>query len=432
MKAKAIFRFQNSVGTICIVFFLLLLISCFGAAVTSTYAQGSSGSVIVANFNAPVDPGSAAFMARVVGTAKNQGASAIVIELNTPGGLLSDMLSIISSITEANQSGIPTYTFIVPNGLGASAGSYIAMATNRIFMGPGSEIGPSTPIVVGGSDLEQNHTQAAMLTLMTSLAEKWGRNSTAAYNMVQGDQAFSADEAFASHVADGLAASIDAMIDQLGLSGNQRIIMNESLYEQFISTLSNPVLDGILILLGVLAIVLDVFHPTIILTVVGAFAIITGLIGAEVVDASLLGFFIIAIAAVLMIFELKLGHGFAIIAGAVVGAFGIYYLYQGLGYSPSPLTSATDVGLLLIVVVGVFAGLYLRWVIGPIRRRSKLTGSEAIIGQIGVAITDLRPNGEVRVEGVIWRAESISGEILTGQQVRVKSMKGLMVIVEKP
>lgn len=432
MKTKAIFRLQDSAVTICIVLFLLLLINCFGAAVTSTYAQGSSGSVIVANFDAPVDPGSAAFMARVVGDAKNQGAYAIVMELNTPGGLLSDMLSIISSITEANQSGIPTYTFIVPNGLGASAGSYIAMATNRIFMGPGSEIGPSTPIVVGGSDLEQNHTQAAMLTLMTSLAEKWGRNSTAVYNMVQGDQAFSADEAFASHVADGLAVSIDAMIDQLGLSGRQRIIINESLYEQFISTLSNPVLDGILILLGVLAIVLDVFHPTIILTVVGAFAIITGLIGAEVVDASLLGFLIIAIAAVLMIFELKLGHGLAIIGGAVIGAFGIYYLYQGLGYSPSPLTLTTDVGLLLIVVVGVFAGLYLRWVIGPIRRRSKLTGSEAIIGQVGVAITDLRPSGEVRVEGVIWRAESISGEILRGQQVRVKSMKGLMVIVEKP
>jgi membrane-bound serine protease (ClpP class) len=432
MKTKAIFRLQDSAVTICIVLFLLLLINCFGAAVTSTYAQGSSGSVIVANFDAPVDPGSAAFMARVVGNAKNQGAYAIVMELNTPGGLLSDMLSIISSITEANQSGIPTYTFIVPNGLGASAGSYIAMATNRIFMGPGSEIGPSTPIVVGGSDLEQNHTQAAMLTLMTSLAEKWGRNSTAVYNMVQGDQAFSADEAFASHVADGLAGSIDAMIDQLGLSGRQRIIINESLYEQFISTLSNPVLDGILILLGVLAIVLDVFHPTIILTVVGAFAIITGLIGAEVVDASLLGFLIIAIAAVLMIFELKLGHGLAIIAGAVIGAFGIYYLYQGLGYSPSPLTLTTDVGLLLIVVVGVFAGLYLRWVIGPIRRRSKLTGSEAIIGKVGVAITDLRPSGEVRVEGVIWRAESISGEILRGQQVRVKSMKGLMVIVEKP
>ena len=95
------------------------------------------------------------------------------------------MISIISSIPSANQSGIPTYTFVVPNGLVASAGSYIAMATNRIYMATGSVIRPSTPIVVGGTYLEQNHTQAAMLNLLVSLAQKWGRNATAAYFMVQ-------------------------------------------------------------------------------------------------------------------------------------------------------------------------------------------------------------------------------------------------------
>ena len=85
----------------------------------------------------------------------------------------------------------------MPNGLGASAGSYIAMATNRILMAPGSIIGPSTPYVIGGTALEQNHTQAAMLSLLTSLAENWGRNTTAVYDMVQSNQAFSAKEAVA-------------------------------------------------------------------------------------------------------------------------------------------------------------------------------------------------------------------------------------------
>ena len=137
-------------------------------------SDSASGIVVIADFSVPVDPGSSAFMSRVVSTAQSQHAAAIVIEMNTPGGLLSDMVSIVGSITTANQSGIPTYTFIVPNGLGASAGSYIAMATNKILMAPGSEIGPSTPIVVGGSALEQNHTQAAMLDYMTSLAERVG------------------------------------------------------------------------------------------------------------------------------------------------------------------------------------------------------------------------------------------------------------------
>jgi membrane-bound serine protease (ClpP class) len=418
----------------CILLILLipfLLAGYLGTLLMRVSAENATGSVIIANFNVPVDPGSSTFMSRVVNHAISENASAIVIEMNTPGGLLSDMISIISSITEANQSGIPTYTYVVSNGLAASAGSYIAMATNKIFMGSGSAIGPSTPIVVGGTPLEQNHTQAAMLKLLVSLAEKWGRNSTAAYNMVQGDQAFSANEALKYQLIDGLANSLSNAIDELGLSGRQQVILNEDLYEQFISALSNPIIDGILMLLGVLAIVLDVYHPTIILTILGAIAIVAGLVGASVLNASWLGFLIIAIAAFLIILELKLGHGFAMMAGVVLGALGILYLTHGMTYSPSPITSVTELELLLVAVAGIVAGLYVRWVIGPLRRRSKLTGPEALIGQIGQAVTDLKPDGEVRVGGIVWRAESISGEILKGESVKVKSMKGLVVVVEK-
>jgi membrane-bound serine protease (ClpP class) len=419
----------------CLLFILLvpfLLAGYLGTLVMRVSAENSSGPVIIANFNVAVDPGSSTFMSRVVNYAKSEYASAIVIEMNTPGGLLDDMLSIISSIHEASQSGIPTYTYVVPNGLAASAGSYIAMATNKIYMGPGSEIGPSTPIVVGGTSLEQNHTQAAMLSYMDGLAKEWGRNSTAADIMVQADQAFSASEAFSCGLIDGLANSLSAAINTLGLSGKQQVTLSEDLYEQFVSALSNPILDGILILLGVVVIVLDVFHPTIILTILGAIAIVAGVIGAVDINASLLGYLIIAIAAFLIILELKLGHGFAVMAGVVLGAFGIFYLAQGMTYfSPSPITSITDLELFLVAIAGIVAGLYIRWVIGPIRRRSKLTGPEALIGQIGQAVTDLKPDGEVRVGGVVWRAESISGEILKGESVKVKSIKGLVVVVEK-
>jgi membrane-bound serine protease (ClpP class) len=408
-----------------------LVVACLGMLIMYVSAENVSGSVIIADFNVPVDHGSSTFMSRVVNYALGENASAIVVEMNTPGGLLSDMISIISSITEANQSGIPTYTYVTSNGLAASAGSYIAMATNEILMGPGSAIGPSTPIVVGGTPLEQNHTQAAMLQLMVSLAEKWGRNSTAAHDMVQNDEAFSANMALKYHISNGISNSLDEAINELGLSGKQQVILNENLYEQFISALSNPIIDGILMLLGILAIVLDVYHPTIILTILGAIAIVAGLIGASAIDASWLGYIIIAIAAFLIILELKLGHGFAMMAGVVLGALGILYLAQGLTYSPSPITSVTELELFLVAVAGIVAGLYVRWVLGPIRRRSKLTGPEALVGQIGQAVTDLKPEGEVRVGGIIWRAESISGEIPKGQSVKVKSFKGLVILVEK-
>jgi membrane-bound serine protease (ClpP class) len=350
--------------------------------------------------------------------------------MNTPGGEVSDMISIVNSITDANASGIPTYTFIVPNGLGASAGSYISMATNKILMGPGSEIGPSTPIVVGGTALEQNHTQAALLSYLTALANDWGRNTTAVYYMVQSDEAFSANQAVAYHVADDTANSLSDALSQLGLSGNPQSTLSENFYEQLLSALSNATLDGILILIGIVAIVLDFLHPTIILTVLGVIAIVAGLVGAEAVGASWLGIILIIVAAALIILELKLGHGFAIMAGVILGAVGIYFLSFGLQYSPSPINDLVELELGLLVVFGVVIGLYIRWIVRPLRRHKKLTGAEAIIGKTGVAITDLNPKGEVRVEGVMWRAESLSGDIAKGERVTVKALKGLVVTVE--
>jgi membrane-bound serine protease (ClpP class) len=396
-------------------------------------ANGAAGSVVIVNFNVPVDPGSSSFVDSAVSYAITNRASAIVIEMNTPGGLLSDMISIISSITRANQSGrIPTYTYVVPNGAAASAGSYIAMATNKIFMGPGSVIGPSTPEVVGGTAEEQNHVENYTLGIMESYAGEWGRNVTAASAMVLTNQAFTANQSFNYHLVNGLANSLQDMINRVGLSGVQQTTLSESLYNQFLSAISDSTLDGILILLGIVLIVLDFFHPTIILTVAGVIALVMGLIGAEVIGASFLGYLILAIAAVLIILEVKLGHGFAMMIGVALGAVGIFYLAQGLYYvSPSPITDVTELELSIVVVLGIVAGLYLRWVIGPIRQRSKLTGPEALVGKIGTAVTDLKPEGEVRAGGVVWRARSISGDIKKGESVRVKSMENLMLTVEK-
>ena len=426
------FRVSLIVGLLGLALLLLLAVSFLGCSLAESVQPTTSGStVVIANFNVPVDPGSSAFMSRVVTTAQNDHAAAIVIEMNTPGGSVSDMLNIISAITTANQTGIPTYTFIVPNGAGASAGSYIAMASNKILMAPGSAIGPSTPIVVGGTALEQNHTQAYFLSYMQSLAQNWGRNTTAVYYMVQSDEAFSANDAVANHVADGTANSLSDALNQLGLSGNPQVTLGENIYEQLLSALSNATLDGILFLIGVIAIVIDIFHPTIILTILGIIAIVAGLVGAEIIGASLLGIVILIIAAALIIAELKLGHGFALVTGVILGAIGIYYLSFGLQYSPSPITGLVEVELALLVVFGVIMGLYIRWIIKPLRRRTKLTGADAMIGKKGVALTDLKPKGEVRVVGEIWHAESLSGDIAQGEQVTVKALKGLVVIVEK-
>jgi len=368
---------------------------------------------------------------RAVNQAISENASALIIKMNTPGGLLNDMTSIVTAIADANEKGIPTYTYIPPNSLGASAGSYIALASNKILMGEGSVIGPSTPIVVNGTPLEENHTSATMLKLLVGLAEKWGHNTTAASKMVENDQAYSTNEAVKFHIVDGVANSLPEALTKLGLTNNPQETIDENLYEQFIGALSNPILDGVLMIVGVIAIVLDIQHGSILLTIIGAVSIISGLIGAEVINASILGFVIIAISAVLIFLELKLAHGFALMAGVILGAFGILYLANGLSYSPSPITQTTNIEILAIIMMGVLIGLYFRWVIGPIRQKPKLTGPEAMMNQTGVAVTDLSPTGEVRVYGIVWRAESNTGQIIKGQNIKVKGLDRLVLIVEK-
>jgi membrane-bound serine protease (ClpP class) len=392
-------------------------------------AQTLEGPVIIAEFDVPVDAGSSLFMENVVQQAIDQKASAIVINMNTPGGLLSDMTNIISSISDANQSGIPTYTYVSPNGLAASAGSYIAMACNKIIMGPGCAIGPSTPIVVGGTPLEQNHTQNAMLSLLVGLAEKWGRNTTAAALMVETNLAFSTGQALKYHVIDGTASSLSEALSDLGLTGEQ-VTISESWYQQFLSAISNPTLDGILMLVGVMAIYLDLQHGTILMTVIGLIAIAMGLAGAEIISASLLGFVLIGIAGFLIVLELKIGHGLAILTGTLVGVAGIYYLANGLSYSPSPFTLIIKLSLVGVVGLGVVLALYFRLYITPIRHRKSLTGPEAFIDKVGVAVSDIKPDGEAKVKGEIWKARSRSGDIIKGQNVKVVSAEGITLIVE--
>ena len=408
----------------------LALVSFLVAAAFAPRASGAgSGPAVVVNFDVPVDPGSSDLMSNALTMARAENASAIVIEMNTPGGLISDMTDIVTTIEQANSSGIPTYTYVPPNALAASAGSYIAMASNKILMGAGSEIGPSTPIVEGGTPLEQNHTEGAMLSLMVSLAQRWGRNTTAASAMVSADVAFTAADAYRFHLVSGNASSLQGALSQLGLAPGYTLVQEGS-YDQFLSTLSDPNVSGILIFLGSLALVLDLYHPTFVLSIAGAMALVAGLVGVEVVGASALGLLVVLVGVALMFLELRLGHGFAMIGGAIVGGAGIFLLFQGVQFSTS-LSDLTQVEAVGVGAAGVLGGLYVRWVLAPLRRRRNLTGSESLPGKMGVALTPLSPDGDVRIEGIIWRARSVSGDVKAGDRVRVKSVEQLVLVVER-
>ena len=392
------------------------------------HAQGQP-KLIVVNFDYSVNAGSSSMMNNVVQQAQGYHSKYVLIVMNSPGGYLSDMMTILDDISVLNQSGIAVYTYVPPNALAASAASYIAMASNQIIMGPGSEIGPSTPIVVGGSELEQNHTEDAMLSLMQGEARAWGRNMTAVYNMVINDKAYSYSQALNSHIAEKTASTLAQAQQELNLSGVPSITISENYYDQFLGVLSNTTLDGLFILLGMILIALDFIHPTIIMSIIGIFTLVLGLVGAEIIGASFIGIALLLISAALLIIEIKSGHGLAFFAAIIIGALGVYMLAQGIAFSPSPYGTDTYAEFGTVIAAGGLMALYIRHIIGSIRKKDYV-GAGALIGKEAKVITELNPDGEVSLEGVKWKAVCSNGTVKNNSKVKVIGVRGLTLYVE--
>lgn len=424
-------------GVILIFTVIVLLAILIIPAHLAEQPQVSSKNIMIINLYEEIDPGSAAMITNALSPSNTANTAAVVISMNTPGGILNNMIQMVDAINATEQRGIPVYTYIVPDGMGASAGSYVAMATDKIYMGPGSFIGPSTPIVVGGTSIEQNHTEAAMFSLMQAMAYSHNRNATAAGIMVTYNYAYNYSSAISVGLVDGFASNQTSFLSIMGLSSYSVTVVNPSFYDNFLSFLSNTYVDGILILIGVIAILLDLYHGTAILSIVGVAMIALGLIGAEVVGASLVGLIFLLLGSILIILEFKTGHGIALMAGVIVGILGIFLLASPYlaanqyGYSPSPVNDASIIAALIIVFLAFVLAIYLRRLV--LSLKSKVyAGSEALVGADGIAKDDIKPTGTVSVDGQMWRAESADGEeIPKGTEVTIVRREGLKVIVER-
>ena len=386
---------------------LAVLLSPTPASAASARVLAAPASAIVVNFNVPVDAGSADYVQHAAQLAIDDRADLILV-MNTPGGLLANMIQIVGSIQTVQDAGLAVYTYVPPVALAASAGSYIALATNATYMGSGSIIGPSTPYIVGGDPSEVQHVQNAMIAYISSLAQKNGYNVTAAANMAQNNAAYPASEAAAIGLVSGMAETFESFLAQVGLTGVPLTTFNEPLYDQFLSFLSDPTVDGLFILIGIIALVLDLFHRTLFLSVVAVIFIALGFLGAQVIGASIVGILMLIIAAALVILEVKAGHGLFAVTGIGLGVAGTYLLAYNVRYSPSPY------GVEQYVILGgtgaalVVAFLYLTRIRRALMAQPKLIDPGRIINMTGRATTDLVPgkDGVANVGAEDWTAQS--------------------------
>jgi len=382
---------------------LLLLSVSAGVHATGAHSSAATG-VLVINFDIGVDQGASSYVSSAASIAISNSYD-IAIVMNTPGGELEDMLSIVNSIANVESHGLSVYTFVPYEGLAASAGSYIALSTDGIYMANGSFIGPSTPYVVGGTQSEQQHVQNAMIAYMRSLASIHGYNVTAAVNMAANNTAYPASTAIAIGLVTGSAQTFHQFIQKAGLSGLPLHYYSEPMYDQFLSFLSNSTVDGIFLIAGFVAIAIDFLHRTILLTVAGVVLVALGLLGAEAIGAPAVALFIIVVAAILIFLEVKAGHGIFVTAGVLLGLFGTFLLAgNSAGYSPSPygIYNYMEMGLIGGVLVVCF--LYLAKLREAMMNKPKLIDPTRVVGMNGRAVTDIAPGkaGVCNVNSEDW------------------------------
>jgi membrane-bound serine protease (ClpP class) len=412
--------------------------------VATAAAQADRPQVLAVEFANDVNPVSADFVIEQIERAENEGYSAVVILLDTPGGLAESMRDIVE---KELSSTVPVIVYVSPNGArAASAGVWIGQAADALAMAPQTNIGSSTPIAVSGEnipkDLRKKVVNDAAASLR-ALAEEHGRNGDWAEEAVREASNLTARQALEMGVIDLIAADLPSLLDEIDGTttvprgfvldtANAEVTTAEmSLWDRVLDTIIDPNIVVLLMSLGVLAITIELFNPGLIFPAAfGTISLILGLFGLHVLPFSWAGILLILAAFGFFIAEAFVAsHGTLAVAGAVSFVFGALMLFDPAGelYQVS-----LPVALAIAGVFAAFVGFAIAKVIAARRARPR-TGGEELLGQVGIVREALAPEGLVFIHGELWRARTFDGESLApGTSVRVQQLvDGLVVEVSR-
>lgn len=401
--------------------------------------------VISARLDGAINPAAAEFIDKAIKTAEERQAQCVIIQLNTPGGLLKSTRVIVSRILEAN---VPVVVYVSPSGSqSASAGVFITLAAHVAVMATGTNIGAAHPVSLQGEQdsvmMEKATNDAA--AFIRTIAEKRKRNLAWAEEAVRKSISITENEALEKKVIDFVAKNMDDLLNQL--DGRSIELLNRTVTirtagatveqlemgwsERILDILSDPNIAYILFMLGVYGLLFELYNPGSILPgVVGVISLILAFYSLHTLPINYAGLALIIFAIILFIAEIKVtSYGMLTVGGVIsllLGSMMLIRSESGLEFieiSWSIIIATTAVTLVFFLFV---LGLGLK-----AQRRKPTTGIEGIIGEIGEALTVLNPTGQVRVHGEIWNAESVSGKISKGERVRVTGVENLKLKVEK-
>ncbi|MGH3083445.1 MAG: NfeD family protein [Gaiellaceae bacterium] len=420
----------------------LLVAFAVAAVVPSAYAA-TPPRVLAVEFDNDVNPVTADYVIDQIERANDQHYDAVVILLDTPGGLSDSM----KDIYEAElASDIPVIVYVYPEGArAASAGVWIGQAGDILAMAPQTNIGSSTPISVGGEDIQEDLRRKVVndaAASLRALAREHGRNVKWADAAVRRASNLNAREALAQNVIDVIAPDLPALLNKidgretkpkgfvLHTAGAQVENVEMSLWKRILDTLIDPNLIVILLSVGVLGITIELWNPGLILPgTVGAISLVIALFGLQVLPISWAGILLMLLAAGFFVAEtFVVSHGALTLAGAVAFVIGSLMLFDPAGdaYQVS-LPVALGVAATMALLAG-FAAVK----IVQVRQAPVVTGDSELIGQVGIVRQALDPEGFVFVHGELWRAKTNGEPVPPGEEVRVEGLDDGLTLTVSP
>ena len=412
-------------------------------AVLASASSARAGRVLVLELDTVVHPLTREIVIEGLQRAEEAGDAAVVLRINTPGGLLEATNEIVQAILA---SPVPVITYVAPSGgHAASAGFIILVSADVAAMAPGTNTGAAQPVLAMGGEIKgtmkqkiENDTAASL----RAVTDKRGRNSELAVEAVLESKSFTEEDALESNLIEVIATDIDDLLSKLDgrsvvrFDGTEQILQvagaetygyDPNLRQKVLLPLINPSLALLVLVVGLAGVYIEFTNPGLIVPgVLGGIALIVGLMALSLLPINLAGVVLILLAVAFFIIEAMTPvNGILATGGVIAMVLGIVILVDTdvpelqIGWVPA------------IAITLPFAAISVFLLQLAIRsfRFKVATGTEAMVGEIGEARTALDPEGTVFVHGELWNARSASA-VSPGQRVRVLSVDGMKLEVE--
>ncbi len=395
-------------------------------------------------YSGVINPVASEYVDKGLEKARALGAQALVLQLDTPGGLDKSMRLIIKSMLA---SPIPVVVYVAPAGSrAASAGVFITIAAHVAAMAPGTNIGAAHPVALGGGKMDKTMIEKVendAAAYIRSLAERWGRNADWAEEAVRKSVSIQASEAVEKGVVDLLAPSLEELLAKidgralqaggrtvtLATAGAPVVTVSMTLKQRILSFLSHPNVAYLLMLLGFYGIFFELSSPGALFPgIIGGIAIILAAYALQLLPVNWAGLALMALALVLFLLEIKVpSHGALTIGGVVALTLGSLMLFD----SPDPLLRVSLKVIIPAVVVTSGFFIFLVGKTAQAHRARVTTGREGLVGAEGIVRKWADGQGTILLRGELWKAESQS-PLVSGQEVTVTETEGLTLTVTPP